>query len=106
MVYIDVRGIGRRALLKSSAKGFVKAKLKGGEVVQLQSEGGQGQIQEGEVEEGKDGEIVVGMAQVGLNEKAQLAGQSGSTSTAEERESAARVQRARQDLAAIDSMRD
>lgn len=105
VVYIDVRGVGRKAILKGSAKGFVKAKLKGGEVVKLQSEdaggpGGAAQIQEGDVEKGTDGEIVVGMAEVGLDEKTIAQRQEA------ERVSNERVAKAKSDLAAIESMRD
>lgn len=35
LVYVDVRGIGRRSVLKATAKGWVKARLKNGETVQL-----------------------------------------------------------------------
>ncbi len=37
LVYVDVRGIGRQALLKSTAKGFVKTTLKSGNKVRLQA---------------------------------------------------------------------
>ena len=65
MVYIDVRGVGRRALLKSSAKGFVKARLKNGGVVKLQGEGDVLEVEAGETEQEGDGSIVVGMSEVG-----------------------------------------
>lgn len=78
VVYIDARGIGRKALLKGTAKGFVKARLKSGETVQLQGgdtvvavpEGqGQGQavvqVENGEAERKGDDMVVVGMPQVG-----------------------------------------
>ncbi|EIW70363.1 hypothetical protein TREMEDRAFT_68017 [Tremella mesenterica DSM 1558] len=55
VVYIDVRGVGRRALLKSTAKGFVKARLKNGETVQLQGVGQVGRGEQG---------VVVGMQEV------------------------------------------
>lgn len=65
VVYVDVRGVGRKALLTGTAKGFVKARLKSGETVQLQADGVQGpggvEVQAGEVEQGKEGTIVVGM---------------------------------------------
>jgi spartin len=65
VVYIDVRGVGRKALLKSSAKGFVKARLKNGEVVKLQGdEHGDGTVGVGEVEREDDGDLVVGMSEV------------------------------------------
>ncbi|WWC62042.1 uncharacterized protein I303_104630 [Kwoniella dejecticola CBS 10117] len=70
VVYIDVAGVGRRAILKSTAKGFVKAKLADGETVKLQAEGqGENGIKAGEVEvekNGRDGEgeIVVGMSEL------------------------------------------
>ncbi|KAK6910013.1 hypothetical protein I204_04931 [Kwoniella mangroviensis CBS 8886] len=76
VVYIDVAGVGRRAVLKSTAKGFVKAKLADGETVKLQAEGhgdGQGQgLKGGEVEiedrdpqvGGGEKEIVVGMPEI------------------------------------------
>lgn len=35
LVYVDVRGMGRRAILKSTAKGYVKARLRSGEKVEL-----------------------------------------------------------------------
>jgi spartin len=68
VVYIDVRGVGRRAFLKSSAKGFVKARLKNGEVVKLQGEGREGdglEVEAGEVEREDDGAVVMGMPEVG-----------------------------------------
>jgi hypothetical protein len=37
LVYVDVRGIGRQALLKSTAKGFVKTTLKSGNKILLQA---------------------------------------------------------------------
>jgi hypothetical protein len=67
VVYIDVRGVGRRALLKSTAKGFVKAKMRNGEVVRLQGDGRDAngvEVEAGEVEPGKNGEAVVGMVEV------------------------------------------
>ena len=68
VVYIDVRGVGRRALLKSTAKGFVKTRLKNGETVRLQgadSGGTGGEVGVGEVEVEKDGqEFTVGMQEV------------------------------------------
>ena len=69
VVYIDVRGVGRRALLKSSAKGFVKAKLKNGQTVKLQgdrTDGGDLKVEAEEVIEDDDGTIVVGMPEVGM----------------------------------------
>jgi spartin len=72
VVYIDVRGVGRRALLKSSAKGFVKARLKNGEVVRLQGdEHADGTVAVGEVER-EDGEVVVGMSEVGKSSSVQV----------------------------------
>lgn len=71
VVYVDVRGVGRKAILKSTAKGFVKARLKNGEVVQLQGEGREGEegmeVVEGEVEKTADGGIVVGMQEIGIS---------------------------------------
>ena len=67
VVYIDVRGVGRKALLKSTAKGFVKIKLRDGEEVRLQGDGREAngvEVEAGEVEEGKQGMAVVGMAEV------------------------------------------
>ncbi|RXK36909.1 hypothetical protein M231_05811 [Tremella mesenterica] len=72
VVYIDVRGVGRRALLKSTAKGFVKARLKNGETVQLQGshvlpvEDNRGVVEQvgvGQVGRGEQG-VVVGMQEV------------------------------------------
>ncbi|KAK8864467.1 hypothetical protein IAR55_001716 [Kwoniella newhampshirensis] len=63
VVYIDVAGVGRRALLKSTAKGFVKARLNDGETIKLQAEGS-GNVKAGEVEK-EEGEIVVGMQEIG-----------------------------------------
>lgn len=66
VVYIDVRGVGRRALLKGTAKGFVKARLASGEEVKLQGEGekvGGIEVEEGQVERTGEG-IVVGMTEV------------------------------------------
>ena len=93
VVYIDARGIGRKALLKGTAKGFVKARLKSGETVQLQggdtavavpaeavaassasasASAGQAQagsqlvqVEAGEAERKGDNMVVVGMPQVG-----------------------------------------
>jgi hypothetical protein len=70
VVYIDVRGIGRRALLKSTAKGFVKAKLKSGETVKLQGQGEKVGGEEGQVETTGEG-MVVGMTEVGEDGKVQ-----------------------------------
>ncbi|OCF36795.1 hypothetical protein I316_01391 [Kwoniella heveanensis BCC8398] len=65
VVYIDVAGVGRRAILKSTAKGFVRAKLKDGETVQLQAEGHGQDIKPGEVDVKREGaEIVVGMPEI------------------------------------------
>ncbi|WWD17229.1 hypothetical protein CI109_101667 [Kwoniella shandongensis] len=64
VVYIDVAGVGRRALLKSTAKGFVKARLNDGETIRLQAEGS-GDVKAGEVEKEANGEIVVGMQEIG-----------------------------------------
>lgn len=73
VVYIDVRGIGRKALLKGTAKGFVKARLANGETVMLQAEGretqneqgGVGVVEAGEVEQAAGGGYVVGMEEIG-----------------------------------------
>lgn len=76
-MYIDIRGVGRRALLKSTAKGFVKTRLRSGETVTLQGEsqadsGKVGMITSGDEDgQGQEG-LVVGMAEVGLNEKKRL----------------------------------
>lgn len=67
VVYIDVRGVGRRALLKSTAKGFVKARLKNGGEIRLQGEGRDVngvEVDIGEIEQGDKGQIVVGMPEV------------------------------------------
>ena len=63
LVYVDVRGVGRAALLKSTAKGFVKARLKDGEEVTLRGEDA-GRVAAGEIDE-IDGEKVVGIAEIG-----------------------------------------
>lgn len=75
VVYIDVRGIGRKALLKGTAKGFVKARLANGETVVLQAEGeevkagdnvnGSTVVEAGQVEARPEGGYVVGMEEVG-----------------------------------------
>lgn len=70
VVYIDVRGVGRKALLTGTAKGFVKARLRSGEEVQLQAGGVQGPggiaVEAGEAEKmAGGGTVVVGMPQVG-----------------------------------------
>lgn len=71
VVYIDVRGVGRKALLTGTAKGFVKARLKSGETVQLQAGGVEGpggvEVEAGEAERapGEQNTVVVGMPQVG-----------------------------------------
>jgi hypothetical protein len=36
LVYVDVRGVGRKSILKATAKGYVKARMKNGETVHLQ----------------------------------------------------------------------
>ncbi|ORY32806.1 senescence-associated protein-domain-containing protein [Naematelia encephala] len=76
IVYVDIRGVGRQALLKSTAKGFVKARLKDGQEVQLQGEGREGQdgieVEAGVVEKGKDGAIVVGMQEIGSNANSEV----------------------------------
>ncbi|WVQ99458.1 hypothetical protein IAU59_006593 [Kwoniella sp. CBS 9459] len=85
VVYIDVAGVGRRAILKSTAKGFVRAKLKDGETVQLQAEGHGQDIKPGEVDVKRDGaEIVVGMPEIessaissGVNTPSNRAGGAG-----------------------------
>ncbi|WWC89253.1 uncharacterized protein L201_004174 [Kwoniella dendrophila CBS 6074] len=78
VVYIDVAGVGRRAILKSTAKGFVKAKLADGETVKLQAEGHGQQIMPGQVEiqhnnndnndRTKEDEIVIGMPELNIND--------------------------------------
>jgi hypothetical protein len=79
VVYIDVRGIGRKALLKGTAKGFVKARLANGETVVLQAEGeeikgaaagsgtegGMHTVEAGQVEQRPEGGYVVGMEEIG-----------------------------------------
>jgi hypothetical protein len=40
LVYVDVRGVGRRGLLKTTAKGVVKARLRSGETVRIQPQAG------------------------------------------------------------------
>ncbi|KAL7421614.1 hypothetical protein Q5752_003383 [Cryptotrichosporon argae] len=79
LVYVDVKGVGRRGLLKATAKGFVKTRLRDGQEVTLQAPGKDGarqagtglEVVEGEVEvergQGPGGvdEIVVGVAQLG-----------------------------------------
>ncbi|WVW84011.1 hypothetical protein I302_106037 [Kwoniella bestiolae CBS 10118] len=81
VVYIDVAGVGRRAVLKSTAKGFVKAKLADGETVKLQAEGHGGEIKAGdvEIEDGRgEKEIVVGMPEIkSRSEKSALGQGSG-----------------------------
>jgi hypothetical protein len=76
VVYIDVRGIGRKALLKGTAKGFVKARLSNGETVVLQGEGEDGKsggaghvMGAGDVEERPGGGIVVGIEEIGGKEQ-------------------------------------
>jgi len=36
LVYVDARGVARRGLLKATAKGYIKAKLRSGETVRIQ----------------------------------------------------------------------
>lgn len=38
LVYIDIRGVGRRSLLKRVTKGYVKARMRNGETVRIQSQ--------------------------------------------------------------------
>lgn len=79
VVYIDARGIGRKALLKGTAKGFVKARLKNGETIELQSDASgrvEGvEVRNGEVERKDEGTVVVGMQSVGATRSAQGQGQ-------------------------------
>ena len=69
VMYVDVRGVGRRAIVKTTAKGVIKAKTRQGQVVELQGEGEKGDsglvVEAGEVEIGKEGELVIGMPEVG-----------------------------------------
>ena len=68
VMYVDVRGVGRKAIVKRTAKGVWKAKMRSGEEIQLQGEGEKvdGMIVEaGEIEQTKDGETVIGMPQIG-----------------------------------------
>lgn len=64
VVYIDVRGVGRRALLKSTAKGFIKTRMKDGRQVTLQGS------EAGPVppSDNKD-DLVVVMGEIGQKEK-------------------------------------
>lgn len=64
VVYIDVAGTGRKAILKSTAKGIIKTRLQSGETVELQAEGQGNGMKAGEAES-KNGDIVVGMAELG-----------------------------------------
>jgi hypothetical protein len=91
VVYIDVRGVGRRALLKGTAKGFVKARLASGEEVKLQGEGvkvGGIEVEEGQVERTGEG-IVVGIAEVQKVEQPEVPEPTQSASTVEPDEKAA-----------------
>ena len=68
VMYVDVRGVGRKAIVKRTAKGVWKARMRNGEEVQLQGEGERvdGMVVEaGEIEKTKDGETVIGMPQIG-----------------------------------------
>nr|ODN88199.1 hypothetical protein L203_02806 [Cryptococcus depauperatus CBS 7841] len=69
VVYIDVLGTGRRAILKSTAKGVIKARLKNGEQIELQAEGHGQEVRAGEVRKRDDGSIVVGMTDVAPKER-------------------------------------
>ncbi|TYJ54572.1 hypothetical protein B9479_004801 [Cryptococcus floricola] len=64
VVYVDIAGVGRRALLKSTAKGVIKTRTNDGEIVELRAEGNGNQIRAGEAERVDEGEIVVGMTEV------------------------------------------
>jgi spartin len=88
VVYIDVRGIGRKALLKGTAKGFVKARLQNGETVVLQAEGeevkgatsgGMQVVEAGQVEARPEGGYVVGMEEVGGKQHPITHGHAGSS---------------------------
>ncbi|WVQ72507.1 hypothetical protein IAR50_002063 [Cryptococcus sp. DSM 104548] len=61
VVYVDIAGVGRRALLKSTAKGVIKTRTNDGEIVELRAEGDGRQIKAGEAERIDEGEFVVGM---------------------------------------------
>lgn len=63
VVYIDVAGTGRKAILKSTAKGIIKTRLQSGQTVELQAEGQGNGMKAGEAGN-KNGEIVVGMAEL------------------------------------------
>ncbi|KAK4688516.1 spartin, partial [Tremellales sp. Uapishka_1] len=65
VVYIDVRGVGRRGIMKATAKGFVKTRLTSGETVVLQGEGKEGEmVHVGDVSKTEEGEMVVEVAEV------------------------------------------
>lgn len=57
LVYVDVRGIGRRGILKATARGWVKARLRGGQEVRLQPGA--------PVAQNVGGEFIVGVPQQG-----------------------------------------
>lgn len=67
VVYIDVAGTGRKAILKSTAKGIIKTRLQTGETVELQAEGQGNGMKAGEAKN-KNGDIVVGMAELGTQD--------------------------------------
>lgn len=67
VVYIDVAGTGRKAILKSTAKGLIKTRLQTGETVELQAEGQGNGMKAGEAKN-KNGDIVVGMAELGTQD--------------------------------------
>lgn len=78
LVYVDVRGVGRKTLFKSTAKGFkgvVKTRLTNGKEVTItgQDENGNLKIADGE-HAAQD--VTVGIAGVGLDEKASVPGYS------------------------------
>jgi spartin len=71
LVYVDVRGVGRKTLFKSTAKGFkgvVKTRLADGKEVTItgQDENGNLKIADGDH---AAAEVTVGMQNVGLQEK-------------------------------------
>ncbi|ORX35813.1 hypothetical protein BD324DRAFT_631808 [Kockovaella imperatae] len=71
VIFVDARGVGRKAIVTRTAKGVFKGgmKLANGKEVHLQGEGEKGEdgrvVEAGQIEETKEGDIVVGVPQEG-----------------------------------------
>ena len=68
VMYVDARGVGRKAIVKRTAKGMFKGTMNDGEEVRLVGEGEKKDgtvVAAGELETTEKGEVVIGLPQVG-----------------------------------------